>query len=755
MNLNNFFIYLILIISLAFNLHALGNDYKVKINSSENIDKEFIISIIDEYLDDLSDENLNLIVKKLSENYDFEEVSVQVDNNFLVINIVENPIINEFIFIGNERFKKEEFLTIIKQKQDYIFYNKKNVNQIINSIKELYTSYGYNKIDISYEMISLENNSVNVKFFFNEYEISKIKKINFIGNLNFNKKSLISQINSKEKSFLSFSSKSNFKLYEVKNDIIRLLLFYQSKGFRNVEIDYIYEFNIEKNYFDISFIINEGKKYYFNKFDLVNNILISDEKFVNETNDFFNFYINNNIKINTPYNRTQLIDFKDNLSEFLFSNGISFFEIKILDKINNEKIDILIEIADVKPEYVKIININGNSRTKDKVIRREIEFAEGDAINDFLISQTTKNLNRLDIFKKVEINKNNKNDNSLEIDVLVEEKTTGDFNIGVSFGTLGGATFVTGLREKNIGGSGRKVEFTINTSDDNTTYVIDVVEPYFANKKLDFLYGVSHKNKDLSTSSSYKYSNFISKLGFRYELFDDFFHNILLKYELKDYIVTDSSTVSSNILNLQGTNAQIAFINSFKYNKLNSFIRPSEGSYTSFKNTISPVTNSTNGFIQNLISYTKYSEYKNYIFSVNSKVGSINSLQNDEINLDNKYSLGGYWLRGFDMFGAGPRNSSTSYVGGNYIGALKLDLIRPIDKNSDNPIDFHIFTDAGKVWDNKNNPTHSKESIRASYGVGIKFYSPIGPVGFSWSFPLIDEDYDIKRMFLFSIGNLN
>ena len=132
------------------------------------------------------------------------------------------------------------------------------------------------------------------------------------------------------------------------------------------------------------------------------------------------------------------------------------------------------------------------------------------------------------------------------------------------------------------------------------------------------------------------------------------------------------------------------------------------------------------------------------------------ALQNKNIENDNKFALGGKWLRGFDSLGAGPRNSSTTYIGGNNLFVTKFDLSRPLlSRHSDNPIDLNLFTDVGTIFGNNENPTYSKESIRASYGVGVKFYTPIGPIGLSWSFPIQSETYDIKRSFLFSIGDLS
>ena len=131
------------------------------------------------------------------------------------------------------------------------------------------------------------------------------------------------------------------------------------------------------------------------------------------------------------------------------------------------------------------------------------------------------------------------------------------------------------------------------------------------------------------------------------------------------------------------------------------------------------------------------------------------ALNNNDILTDDKFSLGGRWLRGFDSFGVGPRNSRTSYVGGNNLVAAKLDYSIQFIENNNFPIFFNLFNDYGVLWGNKTKPTQNDQNLRSSVGFGIKYYSPIGPIGFTWGFPVMDEEYDIKRMFLFSVGNLD
>ena len=466
--------------------------------------------------------------------------------------------------------------------------------------------------------------------------------------------------------------------------------------------------------------------------------------------DYRNSQIKNNI-----YNKSHTLNIKSQISDYLFNQGSKFFEILILEQIIDDKIDIRYDIHPIEPRYVNIINIFGNTRTLDKVVRRELRFAEGDPLNPELITSATKDLQRLNIFKNIEIKENFFNDEKSNIDIYLEEKPTGDFSVGASFESLDGAVFVASLNENNIGGTGRSVSFNINTSDTNTLYSFNVKEPYFINKKMHLIYGLEYINNDYSQTSSYNLNSFNSKIRVEYELIDNLFHNISLAYELADYEITDRSAVSSSILSSEGTNSVIKIGNLLQYNKLNSFLRPTDGYLIRLNSILSPITNSSDGYIKNIITGKKYIKLNKNIVSIQSRLGNITSLQNDTVVENNKFSLGGRWLRGFDHFGAGPRNSRTSYVGGNNLFVSKIDFSRPLYNNTDNPIDVYFFTDIGTVYGNKTKPTFSDSAVRSSYGYGIKFYTIIGPIGFSWAFPISEETYDIKRMFLFSVGNLN
>ena len=599
-----------------------------------------------------------------------------------------------------------------------------------------------------------EKNIVNINFIIDEGKISKVNKIYFIGNSTYTNFKLLSLIKSKQQNLFRILGSENFKNYQIKNDRIKLLNFYKNNGFKDIKIDMQTEFISNKNKFNVYFYINEGEKYFISSitFNLDNfKIKEMNKKQLIKLKDE---YISKKIQKSNFYSPERLNKLKDVISSYLYSIGSVFFKLTLYEKIEGNNIDFILQIADVEPKYVNQINIFGNTRTKDKVIRREIEFAEGDSVNKELIRLSNQNINNLGFFKNVTI-KEVANNEKVDVIVNVEEQTTGQFNVGLALDSFNGVTFMTGLNEKNIMGEGRNIDVTIDTSANNTNYNFGIIEPYIFNKNLDLIYNINFRDRDYSKSSSYTVTSFNTNFGFKYLLSENLKHTATIEYQLKDYEITDSSTASDSIKKLSGNNAVILLNNDLAYNKLDSYLRPSEGSYFSIFNVFSPSTNDTNGYIKNTISYRKYINYNKNILSVQSKIANIFSLQNEEIPTDDKFALGGRWLRGFDNYGAGPRNSRSSYVGGNNLFVTKLDLQRPLTGNSDNPIDLDLFFDFGTVFDNKVTPTDSKESIRSSYGFGFKFYSPIGPIGISWGYPLTKESYDIERMFNFSIGNLN
>ena len=739
----------ILFIFLIF-ISAIANAINIKVEGNQHADESVILSLIDKKPVNISDEYSNYLLKKLNDSKLFKNVEVKVLNDEYIVTILEYPRIKGIYFENNERLKDEDLLDIASELKLENFSDN-NIDLYTTEVSKIYKSFGYNNIEIDYKSdLDLSDNTATLYFEINEGKITKINNVIFNGNNNLEDDLILSVIKSKNKSLKNIFANNNYKLYQVENDLLKIKKLYQTNGYKDVSIKFKIEY-FKNNKVNIIFDIKEGDQYFFSSFEINNNL--SDNNKIDSA--FEDFIIKNEKFKGSLYDVNLIENYETKIANILENNGALFFEIQTFEKITDQKVDLLFKVIETKKKYINQINIIGNSRTFDYVIRREFKLNEGDAYNTSHIKHFKRRINRLNYFQSFEVTEEDISDDLKNINIEVKEKQTGTFNVGFSFGSLDGVSFITGLNEKNFGGTGRSLDFLLSTTDKSNKFTFDTTDRFFFNDQMDLRYGVSYTEHDYSKSSSYELDELSFGSGLAYYLSNNVYHNIDLNYEIKDYYVTNSDKVSTSILNSSGANVNFNLSNKLTYSTLNSFMMPTKGNHIEYINNIESPTSSTNGYFKNTIVLRKFLKINKNIYSIQSKIGNIISINDNEITSDNKYSLGGRWLRGFDLYGAGPRKSRTSYIGGRNLFALKLDYSRPLSSSSDSPIYFNVFNDYGAVWDNKTKPTFNDNDLRSSYGFGIKYYSPIGPIGFSWGFPILDKEYDIKRMFLFSIGNID
>ena len=561
---------------------------------------------------------------------------------------------------------------------------------------------------------------------------------------------LLDIIQSRTKSIRNIFANNNYKPLLVERDIYTISNYYKNKGFLDINVETEIEY-LKSNKVNIYYNITEGDVYSLSKIDII------DEKNIlnSSTLDLIKSEKNSFLQEQKIFSFDKIENLKQEIASLIIDSGVDFFEVNSFEKKEDNSVDIIYQISPISPKYTKQINIVGNNRTFDYVIRRELSIVEGDAIFPNQIDNIRDKLNSLNLFKSIIIKEESIDDNTVNLIIEVEEKQTGTFNAGVSVGTLDGFSIVTGLRENNFYGTGRSLDLLLNTSEDKNQFKLITSDRLSYENDANVNYSINYRQLDFSKASSYKLDSFSAGVGIGYPINDNLIHNVDLEYALKDYTVTNLSTVADSIENSSGVNISFLFTNNLRYSTLNRGFIPKSGEYFNFNNSVETPSSSNNGFVRNLITLKKFYSNNKNIFSAQARIGNIFSLNNNDILTDDKFSLGGRWLRGFDNYGAGPRNSRTSYVGGNNLAVTKFDYSYEVSRNSNFPIYVNIFNDYGLLWDNKTTPTNNDNTLRSSAGFGIKYYSPIGPIGFTWGFPLVDKEYDIKRMFLFSIGNID
>ncbi len=726
-----------------------SKEIMINILGNEFTDEDVILSIIKDKPKNISKEYSNYLIKTLGKSNLFKNVSVTLLENGYEIKIIEYENLNNISFTDNDRLKDEELQNIASE-LNLVNLNPNSINTFIDQVQKIYQSFGYNNLKILTNENKYNNNTADIEFKFIEGKLTKIKKILFSGNNNIEANELKSIIKSKTKTLTNIFANNNYKSFILKNDVLTISNYYRNKGFKDVRINYKIEY-LNNNKVNLYFIIAEGEQYYFSSIDIINDDKLLNDNQINELSKLIK--LNNSGKEIFSFQKIEEI--KDIISNKIIEKGIEFFEIQPLEKISGTNIDIAFNIKSLKPKYAKQINIYGNYRTFEYVIRRELELSEGDPINSIQIEKIEKKLKSLGLFNSVSVKQRNIEDNLFDVDITVEEKQTGTVNAGLSVGTIDGFAVIAGLSERNFSGTGRSVKTLLNTSTNKNQFIFEVKDRLLYENNVDTKYAINYSEDDFASRSSYKLNTSSLTYGVSYDINPKLRHGIDLSYIIKDYTVTDSSTVSSVIDQSAGESVSFLLGNNILYSSLNSQILPKNGNYLLFNNLIESPSSSSNGFIKNILTLKKYKKFNKNIISNQTKIGNIISLGDNDILSDDKFSIGGRWLRGFDVSGAGPRNSRTSYVGGNNLFVTKFDISRELYENSDFPIYLNIFNDYGIVWENKTNPTNHDTNLRGSIGFGLRYYSPIGPIGLSWGFPIMDESYDIKRMFLFSVGNID
>ncbi len=729
----------------------ISNEISFDIQGNDFTDTDAILSILKEIPDTSNKESTNNIIRVLNDSDLFSDVQVKLlDNKYLII-VKEHPNIDRLSFKNNERLKDED-LDMIAEQINFTKSNKSSINLFIKELKKTYESFGFNNVQIDYEEIKYpETNTADLNFDISEGKITKINKIIIESNNFISNDDIRAVIKSKTKTITNIFANNNYKPNIVERDKYLISNYLKDYGYIDVNVESKIEY-LQTNRVNIYFYIQEGEEYSFSSINIDDKKNILNDKTLNQVDKKIKLFLNteNNFSI------SKIKNLKKDVSSIIFESGVEFFEIETFEKKENDyKVKVLFQISPMIPQYANQINIIGNSRTLDHVIRRELEIVEGDAVYETQIQNIRNKLISLNLFESVKLKKEEIDENKINLIIEVEEKQTGTFSAGVSVGTLDGFAIVTGLRERNFYGTGRSLDILLNTSDDRNQFKLITTDRLSYENDADISYNVNYKQEDFSKASSYKVDTLSSGIGIGYGISNNLYHNIDFEYALKDYKITNSSTVSNTILNSSGSNASFLIKNNIRYSTLNRGFIPKNGNFINFNNTIETPTSSNNGYIKNLVTIKKYFTGNNSIFGIHGKVGNIFSLNNNDILTDDKFSLGGRSLRGFDIYGVGPRNSRTAYIGGNNLALLKLDYSYEITRQSDFPFYFNIFNDYGLVWENKTAATQSDNNIRSSVGFGLKYYSPVGPIGFTWGFPIMDEEYDIKRMFLFSVGNLD
>ncbi len=736
----------IILFTIFVNTQSFSNEKIQDINivGNDRISEETIIMFSGIEKNQKINENIiNNIIKNLYNTNFFNKIEIEFKDNLLSIFLEENPLIQNITYKGiKSKSLRNTVLSNVSLKSRTSFSNillEQDKIKISNNLK----TQGYFFSQISIKKKFLEDNKVDLEFDIILGDKSKIKEIKFIGNKIFKDKKLRNIIISEEAKFWKFLSNRKYLNQEIVEFDKRLLKnFYLNKGYYDVVVNSSYAKVLEDQNFELVFNIDAKNKFFFNELKI---------EFPTDFEEkFFEKIKLNLIKLKgEAYSINKIEKIIEDLEIVSIQEEYQSITTNVNEVIIDNKIDLTFQIEETEKYFVNRINIFGNNVTQENVIRNQFEIDEGDPFNEILAKKSINSIKSLGFFKSVKDEIISDDVNKLkDINITVIEKPTGEILAGAGIGTSGGtATF--SVKENNYLGKGIGLQALASVNENSIKGKFTVSNPNFKDSDKQIRFSLEALETDLLKTSGYKSNKTGFSINTNFEYLDDF---ILGLGQSSFFESIDTNSSASQRQKKQEGNYWDTFISvNTDYDKRNQKFQTTDG-FRSYYSVNLPIISDTNT-LTNTYSYTYYDElYEENVTSISFYARAANSISGEDIKLSERVFVPGSKLRGFEQGKVGPKDGD-DFIGGNYVSTLNVSSTLPqILPNSQNT-DFLIFFDVANIWGvDYDSSLNSSNKIRSSIGVGIDWFSVLGPITFSLAQPLSKNSTDQTETFRFNLG---
>ena len=693
---------------------------------------------------DYSDDDLNQVLKNLYETKFFKNISLKIDNQVLIIDLIENKLVQTIIIEGIKSTTIKNTILeslIIKEKAPF---NESDISKDLSNIKRSLTSEGYYLSNIDSNIIENNNNTVNIVFNIDIGDKSKISIIEFTGDKIFKTKTLKNIITSEENKFWKFISRNKY-LNEQKLLLDERLLkkFYLDNGYYDVKVNTSTATILDDNSFKLVFNINAGNLYTVNKTKLEIPIDYNLSNF-NEVQKLLNELEG------TLYSFSKISKIVKEIDKISLSREYDFINATILeDKLDNNKININFKVTESEKLYVERVNIFGNNITEESVIRSNLEVDEGDPFNELLHAKSLNNIKALNIFKTVNSETiEGSSPSSKIINIEVVEKPTGEISLGAGVGSDGG-TVGFSVSENNFLGKGVKLSTSLRISEDTIRGNFSVNNPNFNYSGRSLITNIERVTIDKLSDSGYESSKTGFSLGTSFEKNENLFFSPGVSTYFEK--ISTNSSASASLKKQEGSYFENKFSYTLDYDLRNQKFRTTDGIRSIFNQSVPLI--SDDFALSNSYEFKKWHELENsMVVDINFYGKAINSLTDEDVRVSNRLGLSSSRMRGFETGKIGPRDGN-DYVGGNYAAAINLSTTLPMLLESFENIDMKYFIDAGNVWGvDYSDTVDESNSIRSSTGLTVNWFTPIGPMNFAFIQNISKASTDKTESFQFNIG---
>jgi len=717
---------------------------KIEIQGNERISKETILLFSKTKIkDDLNSNHINEILKSLYDTNFFLDVSVEFKSKILTILVDENPIIENITYNGIKSKTLKEKITKDLKLLSRSSYNEILLNEDKKRIKLSLKDSGYYFSNIDIEVAELGDKKVNIIFDINLGPKAKIKKITFIGDKKFKDGKLRSLIVSEEYKFWKIISGKKYLNENLINLDNRLLKnYYLNKGYYDVKINSSFAKLLNNNdEFELIFNINANNKFLFGVLSIEIPTDFEIDNFA-ELNSFFA-----ELK-DEPYSINVVEKILDKIDAISINEQYQSIKSTVSENILSNTINLTFKIEETEKYLVERINILGNNITRENVIRNQLYIDEGDPYNEILKNKSINEIKSLNFFKNVNSEVIDGNDvNSKIINISVEEKATGEISAGAGFGTTG-ELLEFAVRENNYLGKGLSIDTRLSLSTERISGKFSINNPNFNNSDKEVNFGLQALQNDKLSNFGYKSSKYGSSIGTKFEYLEDF----KLGVETSAYLerIEIDSTASARQKTQEGNYFDNYLNFSFDYDKRNQKYKTTDGFRSVYKLNL-PII-SDNNTLTNTYDYKVYSElFEENISSLSMSFSASTSITGDNIKLSERLYVPQRKLRGFVNGKIGPKDGD-DYIGGNYYALMNLSTTIPqILPNAQN-IEVISFFDMANLWGVDDNILDDGSKLRSSIGLGIDWFTPIGPLNFSFAHPITKNTSDKTETFRFNLG---
>jgi outer membrane protein insertion porin family len=732
---------------------------RIIVQGNERIDAQTIVSYLPIAAGDTVDAaRIDLAIKTLFRTDLFSDVQVTLNGSDLTVKVVENPIVNQVVFEGDHALAETKLRDEVTIHPRSVF-TKARVQQDVARIIELYRRAGRINATVTPKIVELPQKRVDLIFEINEGGKTGISRINILGNKAFSDSELRDVIVTKESNWWRFlSSNTNYDPDRMDYDREQLTKYYTNRGYYDFRVvSAVAELVPNQKDFAITLTVDEGRKYKF-----------GDMKVVTENKKLDGDFL----KALLPIHKGQLFqsdkveDATDSLTFAAGSAGYAFVNVRPRLTPNRDKrtVDVVFDVREGPHIYVERIDIVGNTRTIDPVIRREMLLTEGDAYNKVLLDRSRQSVRALGFFKDVSFKTmpGSAPDKTI-IQATVIEQPTGEFSFGVGFSSIDKFLFDVGVTERNFRGRGEQLRIRLQTGSLSQTIDASFTEPRWLGRNLAagfdlFSYRYDFANQASFTSTS---TGAGAHVGFPIN-FNTYFDT---RYRLMEngVQVDPSLCATDEILCQQAGNFLTSLVGyTIRTDRRNDPQYPTRGWKGEFRQDFAGLGGQVKYLKTEADATWYYGFTRAWVFSFQAQVGYVHGWDGDTVRINDRFFRGGNNFRGFQTAGIGPRDLSTKdALGGDFYATGTVEMTFPNYLPDEYGIKTALFSDFGtegsldSVYKRTsvgvpNSLIVDDLALRASAGLSVKWKSPMGPVEFDFSQILAKTDYDKTEVFRFS-----